>query len=51
MIAEDKTRIMLTIEKDFKVELTELAKKQNRSLNNLIVTVLQDYYSRSQQSR
>ena len=51
MIAEDKTRIMLTIKKDLKADLTELAKKQNRSLNNLIVTVLQDYYSRSQQSR
>lgn len=43
-IRKDKTRTNLTIEKEFKKQLEELAKEQNRSLNNLIITVLQEYY-------
>ena len=42
-IAENKTRTMLTIERDIKAQLEEEARKQNRSLNNLIVTILKDY--------
>ena len=40
---EDKTRIILTVPKDLKEVLTEIAKEENRSLTNLIVTILKDY--------
>ena len=42
-ISQGKTRTMLTIEKELKAKLENIAKKQNRSLNNLIVTILKDY--------
>jgi len=42
-ISEDKTRYALTIEKLVKEQLEIEAKKQNRSLNNLIETILKDY--------
>lgn len=40
---EQKTRINITIEKDLKAELEKLAKEDNRSFNNLVITVLKDY--------
>lgn len=42
-IGEDKTRIILTVPKDLKEILMEIAKDENRSLTNLIVTILKDY--------
>jgi predicted HicB family RNase H-like nuclease len=42
-IAETKTRYALTLEKSVKEQLEKEAKEQNRSLNNLIETVLKDY--------
>lgn len=39
----DKTRTNITIEKELKAKLEELAKKENRSFNNLVVTILQKY--------
>jgi hypothetical protein len=42
-IREDKTRVILTVPKDLKEVLTEIAKEENRSLTNLIVTILKDY--------
>lgn len=42
-IKEDKTRTNITIPKDLKSRLEELAKKENRSFNNLVITVLQKY--------
>lgn len=42
-IGKDKTRTMLTIDKEFKKQLEQIAEKENRSLNNLIITVLKDY--------
>jgi len=42
-IGKDKTRTMLTIEKELKSQLEKVAEKENRSLNNLIITVLKDY--------
>lgn len=43
-VRADKTRTSLTIEKEFKKQLEALAKEQNRSFNNLVITVLQEYY-------
>lgn len=42
---ELNTRINLTIPKELKTKLEILAKKENRSTNNLIVTILKEYIS------
>lgn len=42
-ISDEKTRYSLTLEKTDKEKLEHLAKEQNRSLNNLIETILKDY--------
>ena len=42
-VSEDKTRTNITIPKELKSRLEELAKKENRSFNNLVITVLQKY--------
>lgn len=41
-IANDKTRISLVIPKDLKEDLERIAKEENRTLSNFIVTVLKD---------
>lgn len=45
-ISEDKTRTMLTLEKEVKKELERKAKEQNRSLNNLIETIIKEYLAK-----
>ena len=42
-ISDDKTRYLMLIEKNLKLELEILAKEENRSLNNLITKILADY--------
>lgn len=42
-ISKDKTRTQLTIEKDLKAKLEQIAKQENRSFNNLIINVLKDF--------
>lgn len=42
-IADTNTRTQITINKEFKKELEKIAKEQNRSFNNLVITVLQKY--------
>lgn len=42
-VSKDKTGVLVNMDKTLKEKLSELAKKQNRSLSNLIVTVLKDY--------
>ena len=37
------TRLNLTIPRDLKKQLEELARLQNRSTTNLIITILKDY--------
>lgn len=39
-ISEDNTRTLITIPKKLKRKLEKLAKDDNRSFNNLVVTVL-----------
>lgn len=41
-ISADNTRTNITIPKELKKQLEKLAKEQNRSLNNLIVTILEN---------
>ena len=45
-ISDDKTRYALTLEKELKSQLEKKAKEQNRSLNNLIETILKEYVSK-----
>lgn len=42
-VGSDKTRTNITMPIDLKTKLEEIAKKENRSLNNLVVTILQKF--------
>lgn len=42
-ISKDNTRTQLTISKELKSKLEKLAKEDNRSFNNLVVTILSNY--------
>lgn len=44
-ISKDKTRTNITIPKDLKKELEDIAKEQNRSFNNLVITTLKELVS------
>lgn len=44
-ISDKNTRTLITIPKELKTELEEIAKNQNRSFNNLVITILKDYTS------
>lgn len=46
-ISSEKTRTMLTLTKDLKKRAQDQAKKENRSLNNLIETALLEYLKKS----
>lgn len=43
VIAEHKTKTTILMKKQLKADLEVLAKKDNRSFNNLMVTVLTEY--------
>lgn len=47
-ISKDNTRTSITIPKDLKKELEDIAKEQNRSFNNLVITILKDFVSSTQ---
>ena len=42
-ISDKNTRANITIPKDMKAELEEQARKENRSFNNLVITVLRNF--------
>lgn len=42
-VSKDKVGVLVNMDKILKEKLCQLAKKQNRSLSNLIVTILKDY--------
>lgn len=42
-ISKDNTRTLITISKELKAKLEEQAKKENRSMNNLIISILTNY--------
>ena len=46
-ISKDNTRTQLTISKKLKQQLEKIAKEQNRSFNNLVITILQNYIGNS----
>lgn len=43
--SDTNTRMNLTIPKELKKQLEEIAKLQNRSLNNLIITILKEKFN------
>jgi len=49
-ISKDNTRTVITIPKELKKQLEDIAKKDNRSFNNLIIKILKDYISNSSPS-
>lgn len=46
-ISKDNTRTNITIEKDLKSKLEKLAKANNRSFNNQIITILKEYIEKN----
>ena len=46
-ISKDNTRTLITIPKELKKQLEEIAKQDNRSFNNLVVKILKDYVNNS----
>jgi len=42
-ISEENTRTNITIPKELKKLLEEIAKSKNRSFNNLVITILMEY--------
>ena len=42
-ISSENTRTNITISKELKAQLEELAKKDNRSFNNYVVKILKDH--------
>lgn len=44
-ISNENTRTNITINKDLKAQLKQIAKEQNRSFNNLVITILKNYAS------
>ena len=44
-IGKDKVRTQLTIEKELKKTLEEIANNEERSFNNLVIKILKDYIS------
>ena len=46
-ISQDKVRTIITIPKDLKKKLEKIAKQDDRSFNNLVIKILNDYVSNS----
>ncbi|NFH40810.1 ribbon-helix-helix domain-containing protein [Clostridium sporogenes] len=46
-ISKDNTRTLITIPKELKKQLEQLAKDDHRSFNNLVVKILKSYVDNS----
>lgn len=44
-ISSENTRTIITISKELKAKLEEISKKEHRSFNNLVISILEDYAS------
>jgi hypothetical protein len=42
-ISKNNTRTLITIPKELKIKLENIAKQENRSFNNLIIYILKSY--------
>ena len=47
-ISDLNTRTNITISKELKKQLEDIAKEQNRSFNNLVITILKNFVSGTQ---
>lgn len=47
-ISDLNTRTNITIPKELKKQLEDLAKSENRSFNNLVITILKNFLSNTQ---
>ena len=47
MISKDNTTLNFVIPKELKTQFEELAKKENRSMGNLLVKLIKDYLDNS----
>lgn len=47
-ISDLNTRTNITISKELKKQLEDIAKEQNRSFNNLVITILKNFVSDTQ---
>lgn len=47
-VGKDKTGVLVNMDKDLKAKLEEIAKKDGRSLTNLINKILTDYVEDTQ---
>lgn len=47
-ISDKKTRTLITLEKTDKTQLEEIAKRENRSFNNLVETILKEFLAKEQ---
>lgn len=45
-ISDKNTRTLITIPKELKQNLKIVAKEQNRSFNNLVITILKNYINK-----
>lgn len=50
MIKETNTRISVTVSKDNRDKLKELAKKENRSMSNMVEHLITSYIERSSEN-
>lgn len=48
MVGEDKVRTNITFPKELKKQLEGIAKRENRTLNNLVITILQKFVESSE---
>ena len=46
-VADTNTRTNITIPKDLKAKLELIATEQNRSFNNLVITVLKEFVTKN----
>ena len=42
-ISEEKTRVNIILPKSMKEKLQQIADEENRSLSNLVITIIQEY--------
>lgn len=47
MVSKNNTRTLISLPKDLKIILEQLAQKENRSLNNYIVTIIKKHIALS----
>lgn len=49
-VSSDKTRTIISLEKDLKTKLESLASKEDRSFNNYVVKILKDHVQNMEDS-